>query len=142
MEYKVEILTKKKDFVDDYIVFLSEKSVQFGRNFSIDNILNETVSLNKIHYLEKNSPIIVDNVFGSTFQSSYRNNDDIYAISHEVYSLEVINGKFYATIKPSNYVDIIDFDKGKLRPIYYKKDNKSEYQIATFDIDMNIMREE
>jgi len=141
MEVKVEILPKNDNFIQEFFEFLSEKSIEFRRDFSINNILNKEISLNKIKYLEKNSPIKLDDVYGSTFQSSFRGNDNIYAISHDVISIEIIQGKFFGNIKPSTYGETSKFDVAVLRPVYYKKDDKSEYQIATFDIDFNIMRD-
>ncbi len=138
MKYKVEILPKNEDFIEELIVFLSEKSFQFRRDFYIDNILNKKTSLNKFDYLRKISPISLENVWGSSFQSSYRSNNDIYAISHEINSIEIIDEKIFGNLNPSDYGDVIDFDKGKLRPVYFKKDHISNYQIATFDIDFNI----
>ena len=139
MPYKVEIIPKNESFLDDFFLFLIEKSDIFRRDISIDNILNDTASLNDLKYLEKVSPIVLKDVFGSTFQSSYRNNDNIYAISHDVVSIEFKDGKIFGNINPSTYGEKIKFDGGCLRPVYYKKNGKSEYQIATFDIDLNIM---
>jgi hypothetical protein len=139
MMCKVQIIPKNRDFLDDFFLFLFEKSEIFRRDISIDNILNDTTSLKNFEYLEKVSPILLKDVFGSTFQTSYRNNDDIYAISHDVVSIEFTDGKIFGNINPSTYGEIINFDGGCLRPVYYKKNDKSEYQIATFDIDFNIM---
>jgi hypothetical protein len=137
--YKVEILPKNEDFINQFFLFLFEKSNIFRRDISIENLLDESVSIKNIEYLKKISPIILNDVYGSTFQSHYRDNDNIYAISHDVISIEIENGKFFGNVKPSRYGDIIGFERGLLRPVYYKKDDKSEYQIATFDIDFNIM---
>lgn len=139
MSYKVEIIPKNESFLDDFFLFLIEKSDIFRRDISIDNILNDTASLKDLEYLEKVSPIVLKDVFGSTFQSSYRSNDNIYAISHDVVSIEFKDGKIFGNVNPSTHGEKIKFDGGCLRPVYYKKNDKSEYQIATFDMDFNIM---
>ena len=38
---------------------------------------------------------------------------------------------------PNEYGEVIDFEKGYLKPVYYK-DEKNEYCLVTFDIDFNI----
>ena len=67
MSYKVEIIPKNESFLDDFFLFLNEKSDIFRRDISIDNILNDTASLKDLEYLEKVSPIVLKDVFGSTF---------------------------------------------------------------------------
>ena len=88
----------------------------------------------------KSSPIDLEEVFGSTFQSHYRSGEQIYAISHNIISIEVSKGKYFANIEPSDYGEIIDFELGFLRPVYYKsKEEINDYLLATFDIDFHII---
>ena len=47
MPYKVEIIPKNESFLDDFFLFLIEKSDIFRRDISIDNILNDEVSVTK-----------------------------------------------------------------------------------------------
>lgn len=135
MAYKVEIIGKNKSLLDEIFEFLLKKSYEFKRNYKIDSTLGKKI--NRIEYLKKNSPINVESVYGSTFQSKYRSNDQIYAISHSIESIEILDDKILANIKPNEYGDIIDFDKGYLKPVYYKN-QKNEYCLATFDVDFNI----
>jgi hypothetical protein len=137
--YKVEIFPKKETFFDDLLIFLSEKSSQFRRDFSIHNILNDSLSLDKKReYFTINNKIKLEKVYGSTFQSYLRGNDNIYAISHTITFLEFDTDKIYGILEPSDYGDVIDFSKGILQPVYYRPDKNSNWKIATFDIDFNI----
>jgi hypothetical protein len=132
MYYKVEIFPKNEGFVDELIVFLLEKSPQFRRSLSIDNILNKESPLKNIEYLKKLSPIPLDEKYGSTFQSHYRNNAPSY-ISHTIHSIFIDNKKFYANIELWR----LDYNELMiLRPVYQKEGN--EYKIGTFDIDYDI----
>lgn len=134
--YKLKIVPKNDDFIEEIFFFIKRKSIGFNRQNNIDNILNKYDSpISSI--LQENTPILLDDVFGSTFQSSFRKNDDIYAISHDINSIIFENGDFYADVTPSKYGEIIDFQYGVLRPVYYKNE-KDEFVIATFDIDFNI----
>jgi hypothetical protein len=136
--YKVEILQKKDTFLDDLLIFLFEKSIEFRRDFSIDNILNEDAPPHQKFDFLLNKKIHLDNVFGSTFQSYYRSNNDIYAISHTITDLLFENNCIYGMVKPSDYGEVIDFSKGFLLPVYYRPDKNSDSKIATFDIDFSI----
>jgi len=135
--HKVEIFPKNDGFLGDLLTYLKNKSSQFNRDFSIDNILNEDDSLQIKEYLIKESPIVLNDVFGSTFQSQYRANEQIYSITHNIQSVEITEDKYFGNVIPSEYGEIIDFDQGYLRPVYYKSEN--QYQIATFDIDFYII---
>jgi len=135
MMYKVEIIEKKKSLLDEIFDFLLEKSFEFRRNYKIDISLNKKI--NKVEYLKKSSPINVESVYGSTYQSKYRSNDQIYSISHSIHTIEIIGDKIIATIIPNEYGEVIDFEKGYLKPVYYK-DEKNKYCLVTFDIDFNI----
>jgi hypothetical protein len=135
MKYKIEIIEKNKKFLDEIFDFLLKKSFEFKRNYKIDTTLNKKID--KSEYLKKSSPINVESVYGSTFQSKYRSDDQIYAISHSIHSIEISNDKILANITSNEYGEIIDFDKGHLKPVYYK-DDKNEYCLATFDVDFNI----
>ena len=129
-------------------MFLSVKSPVFRRDFFIDNILKEQVSHNNFtEYLDKNSPISLEEVFGSTFQSSYRHNDQIYQIQFDILSIGKDELGFYGIIKMADYSPIRISNTKKslpnLRPVYYKySDDKNDYLIATFDMDLNIMPED
>ena len=137
--YKVKIFPKTKDFDKELLIFLLKNSPTLNREFSIDNILNSNSPPLKLNDLFRNSkPISINEVFGSTFQSYWRNNEDVYAISHTVKLILKDQEQYYGFIEPSPYGEIIDFNKGILRPIYYKKEKDEEYQIVTFDIDFNI----
>jgi hypothetical protein len=137
--HKVEIFPKNDGFLGDLLTYLKNKSSQFNRDFSIDNILNDNDSLQLKEYFIKKSPIYLNDVYGSTFQSSYRGNDQIYSISHIIKSIEVTEDKYFGNIDPWDHGEIIDFEQGFLKPVYFKKDDKIEYQIATFDIDFYII---
>lgn len=137
--YKVKIFPKTKDFDKELLNFLLKNSPILSREFSIDNILNSHSSPIRLNDLFKESkPILINEVSGSTFQSHWRSNKDIYAISHTVKSVVKVQDQYYCFIEPTPYGEIIDFNKGILRPVYYKKQNDEEYQIVTFDIDFNI----
>lgn len=139
-KYIVKILPKTKDFESELLDFLFEKSTHLKRDFSIVNILKNDFSPTTIYDLFRNDvKIELDDLYGSTFQSYWRSNKDVYAISHQIIDIFEKGEDFYASIIPSQYGDIIDFDKGILRPVYYKPDEyKDQYKIATFDIDFNI----
>jgi hypothetical protein len=137
---KVQIFPKNDSFLNELVAFLLKKSPQFKRNFFIDNILKEKAPLSLKKYLIKSSPIGVEEVWGSTFQSHYRSDEQIYAISHNIISIEVSEEKYFANIVPSDYAEVIDFELGFLRPIYYKpKEENNDYLLATFDIDFHII---
>jgi|688.fasta_scaffold522446_2 hypothetical protein len=136
---KIEIIQKKEGFIRDLTKFILEKSSEVKRDFMIEKVIDDTSTpLNILDYLNKYKKVSLQNVFGSTFQSHYRTNDNIYAISHYIHHIEFEGGKFYGHLEPSGYGDVIDFNKGVLLPVYYKSDENSEYKIATFDIDFNI----
>lgn len=135
---KVEILQKKETFLTDLIIFLFDKSLEFKRDFSINNILNEGSPMTNKFENFKNKKIKLDNVFGSTFQSYIRSNDDIYAISHTITEIIFEDNYIYGIVNPSDYGEIIDFSKGILIPVYYRPDKNSDLKIATFDIDFTI----
>ena len=135
MMYKVEIIVKKKSLTDEIFDFLVEKSFEFKRSYKIDSTFNKKI--NKLEYLKNSSPINVESVYGSTYQSKYRRNDQIYAISHSIHSIEIIGDRIFAHIKPNEYGEVIDFERGFLSPVYYK-DSNNQYRLATFDIDFNI----
>lgn len=134
--YKIKIVPKNEDFLEEIFFFINEKSIEFKRQFNIDNILNKESSPIEVILKEK-SPIILDNVYGSTFQSSFRKNDDIYAISHYINSLIIESDEIYADVTPSGHGLGVDSEISILRPVYYKNE-KGKYVIATFDIDFNI----
>ncbi len=126
-----------QEFIDDLFEFLYDKSYEFKRQSKIDQIFNNLDGLaDKLSYLEKNSPINTQSVYGSTFQSKYRNNEQIYAITHNINCVYIKDGKISASVEPNTYGKIIDFEKCVLKPVYYKK-NQEKYCIATFDIDFN-----
>jgi len=134
--YKIKIVPKNEDFLEEIFFFINEKSIEFKRQFNIDNILNKESSPIELILKEK-SPIILDNVYGSTFQSHWRNNEDIYAISHYINSLIFESDEIYADVTPSRYGFGVDSELSILRPVYYKSE-KGKYVIATFDIDFDI----
>ena len=134
--YKIKIVPKNEDFLEEIFFFINEKSIEFKRQFNIDNILNKESSPIELILKEK-SPIILDNVYGSTFQSHWRNNEDIYAISHYINSLIFESDGIYADVTPSRYGVGVDSELSILRPVYYKSE-KGKYVIATFDIDFDI----
>jgi len=137
---KVQIFPKNDSFLNDLVAFLLKKSPQFKRNFFIDNILKKKGPSSLEKYLIKSSPIAVEEVWGSTFQSHYRSDEQIYLISHNIISIEVFKEKYFANIVPSDYAEVIDFELGFLRPIYYKpKEEINDYLLATFDIDFHII---
>jgi hypothetical protein len=141
--YIVKIFPKTKDFESELLDFLFEKSIDLKRDFSIDNILKTEDSPRKIDNLfENRNNIQVEEVYGSTFQSYWRTNKDIYSISHHIHEISKIGKSYYAKITASEYGEIIDFHKGILRPVYYRpEENKEVYKIATFDIDFNITKD-
>ena len=115
-------------------------------NSIIDNILNNHFSdSEKLDYLINTSPIILNEVFGSTYQSSFRKNDQIYEITHTIDSLKITKTEILANITLSN--DFIrentkSIDGIVLRPVYYNytddENDKSSLLLATFDLDLNI----
>jgi hypothetical protein len=137
--FKVEIFQKNETFIDDLLNFIFDKSPLLKRDNYIDNILNDEVSVTKnIDYIKKIGKIEVNDVFGSTFQSYHRSNENIYAISHNIHFIEFNGDKIYGLVEPSIRGDVIDFTKGILQPVYYRPDVNSRPRIATFDIDFNI----
>ena len=85
---KVEIIQDENIFEKDFFDFIIKKSPTFKRDFSIDNILiSDKPNPNYLDYLKVYNPIKLENVFGSTYQSSFRSNDNIYAISHTIDSI-------------------------------------------------------
>ena len=135
--YKVRIIPKKGGFHDDIIEFLKRKSTYFKRETSLLEILENK---NDIINLQKISPIPLEEVHGCPYQSDYRDNKDIFAISHQIVSVGFDIDGFYAFLSETNYGELIDFDRVVLRPVYYKTKD-GEYSIATFDIDFNIMKD-
>ena len=137
--YKVEIFQKNDTFLEDLLNFIFDKSPPLRRDNFIDNILNEESSIQtNFEYIKKIGKIELENVFGSTFQSSNRSNDNIYAISHDIHFIEFDGDKIYGLVKPSSYGEVIDFSKGILRPVYYRPNKDLRPRIATFDIDFII----
>ena len=134
---KVKIFRKNDDFDKELLDFLLRKSSTLKRELSIDNILNKHDSPNNLdHLFSLINPIEVQEVHGSTFQSYWRDNDDLFHTSHHVKSIYKDNDDFYGLVEPSPHGEIIDFEKGILKPIYYKP--KDKYVLITFDIDFNI----
>ena len=131
--HKVKIFPKNEDFLNEMIDFFIENSKVFKREFSIDNILNEEHSLPNL--IEKLSPIPIDEKYGSTFQSHYRNNQPSY-ISHTIHSISIDEDKYYANIELWRlaYNDLMI-----LRPVYHKPKGSGEYKIGTFDLDYDII---
>jgi hypothetical protein len=132
MYHKVEIFPKNDCFIDELIVFLLEKSPQFRRELSIDNILDEESPLKNMNCLKKLSTTFVDNSYGSTFQSYHRNGEPSY-ISHTIHSISIEENRYYANIElwRIEYNELMI-----LRPVYQKETNG--YKIGTFDIDYDI----
>ena len=130
--HKVKIFPKNEDFLNEMIDFFIENSKVFKREFSIDNILNEEHSLPNL--IEKLSPIPIDEKYGSTFQSHYRDNEPSY-ISHTIHSISIDDDIYYANIELWRlaYNDLMI-----LRPVYRKPKESSEYKIGTFDLDYDI----
>lgn len=133
---KVQIFENYEDLYSDLIEFFSRKSVFFKRESIINNLLNEYKSDKTI--FKSNQPIPVEEVYGSTYQSSYRKDEDIYAISHTIHSIGIDKDGLFAILEPSKYGTPLDFSKGLLRPVWYKNE-KDEFKLATFDIDFNII---
>lgn len=140
MKAKVEIIEKNKEFLEDLVDFLHERSYQFKRQSRIDEIFLEKKSKkNILNYLIDQSPIELESVYGSTYQSRIRSNDQIYQISHQITSIEVTKDSFFANVDPTDSGEILEFEKGRLRPVFYKKKTEdSKLFLATFDIDFNI----
>jgi hypothetical protein len=135
--YKLRIFENDEHLTDEIVKYIISKSIHIQRELAIDKFLYDT-EFNPNH-LKKISPIYLENVYGSTYQSSYRSNDNIYAISHNIEALGFDDEGCYAILTPSPHGELIDFDKGILRPVWYK-DEKDDYKLATFDIDFNISR--
>jgi hypothetical protein len=133
--HKIKIFPKNEDFLNEIIDFFNENSKVFKREFSIDNILNEPHSLP--HLIEKLSPIPIDEKYGSTFQSHYRDNEPSY-ISHTIHSISIDEDKYYANIElwRLEYNDLMI-----LRPVYQKSKSSNEYKIGTFDLDYDITKD-
>ncbi len=130
--HKVKIFPKNEDFFSEIVEYLSENSKVFMREFSIDNILNESHSLP--HLIEKLSPIPIDEKYGSTFQSHHRNNEPSY-VSHTIHSISIEGDNYYANIElwRIEYNELMI-----LRPVYKKSKETNTYKIGTFDIDFDI----
>lgn len=135
MEHKIRIFENNKDLFEEIRQFVLLKSPIYKRDILISDLLNQK-EVDR-HYLETQSPVPIEDSYGSTYQSSFRSNDSIYAISHYIVSIGLDDCGFYAFITPSLYGDVIDFNKGVLRPVWYKNEN-NEIKLATFDIDFNI----
>ena len=134
---KVKIFKKNDDFEEQLLNFLLKKSSTLKRELFIDNILNSEIPPNNLNELFSiSNPIDLQDVYGSTFQSYWRTNEDIFHVSHNVVGILKENDELYGLIEPSEYGEIIDFDKGILKPIYYKPEDK--YVLITFDVDFNI----
>ena len=119
--YKVKIFPKNEDFLSELISYLFENSQFFKREFSIDNILNQFSSPQIL--VEKLSPIPIKEKYGSTFQSYYRNNHDIQAISHQIHSISVDGFNYFANIELTQ----LEYNEYMiLRPVYYKSKDSSE----------------
>lgn len=136
-EYNVRIVSKSDCFHDDMILFLERKSTFFKRESALVEILENKKDAIQ---LQKVSPISLEGVHGCTYQSDFRDNKDIFAISHEIISIGYDSDGFYGVISETNYGDLIDFDRVVLRPVYYKN-KEGEYLIATFDIDFNRIKD-
>ena len=137
--HKIKIFPKNEDFLNEMIDFLIEKSPTIKREFSINNILNEESSpLNFQDFLKKASSFELDNVYGSSFQGTYwRNNSQIYAISHTINSIVVEEDIFYGIVELSKN---IKYEPNLiLRPIYYKSKDSDKFKLGTFDIDYDII---
>ena len=131
--YKVRIFPKNEDFLSELLEYLFENSSIFKREFSIDNILNESHSVP--HLIEKLSPIPIDEKYGSTFQSHHRNNEPSY-VSHTIHSISIEGDNYYANIElwRIEYNELMI-----LRPVYKKSKETNTYKIGTFDIDYDII---
>jgi hypothetical protein len=131
--HKIKIFPKNEDFLNEMIDFFIENSKVFKREFSIDNILNE--SHPPPHLIQKLSPIPIDEKYGSTFQSHYRNNEPSY-ISLTIHSISIEGDNYYANIELWRlaYNEMMI-----LRPVYHKPKGTSEYKIGTFDLDYDII---
>jgi len=130
--HKVKIFPKNEDFLNEMIDFLIENSKVFKREFSIDNILNEEHSLPNL--VERISPIPIDEKYGSTFQSHYRNSEPSY-ISLTIHSISIDEDNYYANIELWR---LAHNDMMILRPVYHKPKGSNEYKIGTFDLDYDI----
>jgi hypothetical protein len=142
MSIRIKILNKHKNFFDNLFGFLSNNSYEFKRQLKLDNIFESVNKLknsnDKIQYIKSQSPINIESVYGSTYQSKYRSNEQIYAISHSIHSIEIDNDEIFAIIKPNEYGEVIDFEKAHLKPVYHKKTVDEKYSLVTFDIDFDI----
>jgi hypothetical protein len=142
MSIRIKILNKDKNFIDNLFDFLSNNSYEFKRQLKLDNIFESVNKLNdsndKIGYIKSQSPINIESVYGSTYQSKYRSNEQIYAISHSIHSIEIDNDQIFANINPNEFGEVIDFNKGHLKPVYHKKTVDEKYSLVTFDIDFDI----
>jgi hypothetical protein len=137
--HKIKIFPKNEDFLNKMIDFLIEKSPTIKREFSINNILNqETSPLNFGDFLQENSVFEMDNVYGSSFQGTYwRDNSQIYAISHTINSIMFEEDIFYGIVELSKN---IKYEPNLiLRPIYYKPKDSDKFKLGTFDLDYDII---
>lgn len=137
--YKVKIFPKNDDFLNEMIIFLFEKSPTMKRDFYIDNILNqETFQLDYKNFFIQNSSFELDKLYGSTFQGTYwRDNSQIYAISHTINSIVFEEDIFHGIVELSKN---IKYEPNLiLRPIYYKPKESNKFKLGTFDIDYDII---
>ena len=137
--HKIKIFPKNEDFLNEMFDFLIERSPTIKREFSINNILNqETSPLNFGDFLRENSVFEMDNVYGSSFQGTYwRDNSQIYAISHTINSIMFEEDIFYGIVELSKN---IKYEPNLiLRPIYYKPKDSDKFKLGTFDIDYDII---
>lgn len=142
MSIRIKILNKDENFIDNLFDFLSNNSYEFKRQLKLDKIFESKNKLNdpnnKVEYLKSQSPINLESVYGSTYQSKYRSNEQIYAISHSIYSIEIDNDTIFAIVKPNEFGEVIDFEKAHLKPVYHKKTVDEKYSLVTFDVDFDI----
>jgi hypothetical protein len=137
--HKIKIFPKNEDFLNEMFDFLIEKSPTIKREFFINNILNqETSPLNFQDFLRENSVFELDNVYGSSFQGTHwRDNSQIYAISHTINSIVFEEDIFYGIVELSKN---IKYEPNLiLRPIYYKPRDSDNFKLGTFDIDYDII---
>ena len=141
---KVRIFQKNEDSLDEIVQFLSnpENSREFYLKMNRDKLINEILSISEPIYpsLESLSPITLDNKYGSTYQSKYREVLDASTISHHIKHIVIENNTLYGIIDILNTpiggpIQSLDAEQMVLNPIY---NNVGE--IITFDIDFNIRK--
>lgn len=144
---KVRIFQKNEDSFGEIVQFLSnpDNSKEFLLKMNRDKIINEILSIDDSIYdwspsLKSLSPITLDNKYGSTYQSKYREVINLTTISHHIKYLTVENNILFGIINILDTpigtpIQSINPEDMILNPIY-----SNVGEIITFDIDFNIRK--